>query len=416
MGLKDLIISQFSGASEVQQSAYNQLKDLEFPTFKDEEWKFTNVKSLIKNDYAVPSKVDFKAEDAQITLEGAINVYCVNGHCTKIEGEIDSNALEIGSFGNAVNENPDLLANLFNKIAYYQEDIFTLTNTALHQDGVYLKVKKGKTVEAPVVIHNIIDTKLPAFTNTRNLFIVEENAEASVVEYSYTKNGQQALQNKVEEIYVDTHGRLNYYKIQNDGESSSEINTTQVNLETKSFFAAHTFSFSGEIIRNNLNLRLNGEHIEAHMNGLYLLDEKTHVDNHTIADHRFPNCESHELYKGIMDDKSNGVFNGKIFVRKDAQKTNAFQSNNNILLSDSAKVNTKPQLEIWADDVSCSHGCTTGQLDQDALFYLNARGIGKRRATALLLEAFALEVVDRIKIEELREQVTAIISKRLEQV
>jgi Fe-S cluster assembly protein SufD len=183
---------------------------------------------------------------------------------------------------------------------------------------------------------------------------------------------------------------------------------------SSSNFKTFTFSLNGAMVRNNLNIKLDGEGIDTYMNGLYLLKGKTHVDNHTVVDHLKPNCHSSELYKGIMDGNSKGVFNGKIFVRQHAQKTNAFQSNKNILLSDTATINTKPQLEIWADDVSCSHGCTTGQLDMDALFYLQARGIKKEKAKAMLLHAFASDVLETVANEAIKTYLENIITERLE--
>jgi Fe-S cluster assembly protein SufD len=191
------------------------------------------------------------------------------------------------------------------------------------------------------------------------------------------------------------------------------VATTQVSQQTKSVYHNSTITLSGALVRNNLNVSLDGEYCELFMNGLYMLNGTTHVDNHTVADHRLPNSQSHELYKGILDEKSSGVFNGKIFVRQDAQKTNAYQSNKNILLSDTATMNTKPQLEIWADDVKCSHGTTTGALDEEPLFYLMARGISRQKAKSLLMYAFADDVLNKIKIEAVRALTEKIISDRI---
>jgi Fe-S cluster assembly protein SufD len=218
----------------------------------------------------------------------------------------------------------------------------------------------------------------------------------------------------VTEIVVEQDAIVNFYKIQNEGIHASQVSTTHFRQIGKALCNATTISLSGNIVRNNLNMVMEAEHGESHMYGLYLLDGKTHVDNHTIVDNVMPHCFSNELYKGIMDGASTGVFNGKIFVRQDAQKTNAYQSNKNVLLTNEASVNTKPQLEIFADDVKCSHGCTIGKLDEEALFYLRARGIGEKAAKSLLLHAFAVDILDNIKTASLRDYVDQLISERLE--
>ncbi len=202
--------------------------------------------------------------------------------------------------------------------------------------------------------------------------------------------------------------------LQNDCENASQVNRTYVNQKRDSVYSNYVFSLSGEIIRNNLHISLDDENTIGNMYGLYLLDGKEHVDNHTVVDHRFPNCESNELYKGVLAGNSIGVFNGKIFVRQDAQKTNAYQQNRNLLISDNATINTKPQLEIWADDVKCSHGCTVGQLDEEQLFYLRSRGIDTDSARALMVYAFASEIVEKQPIEGLKEYLFNAISKKLE--
>jgi len=229
-----------------------------------------------------------------------------------------------------------------------------------------------------------------------------------------TLQAEPSFSNHVVEIDVARGANSKYYKIENDKPTSYHYSAINVAQAKDSKFTTNTIALNGAMVRNNLNIRLEGEGCEAYMNGLYLLAGKTHVDNHTSVDHTKPNAYSNELYKGIMDEKSRGVFNGKIFVRQDAQKTNAFQSNKNILMTNDATVNTKPQLEIWADDVQCSHGCTTGQLDNDALFYLMARGIKRDSAMAMLLHAFARDVIDNLELEPLQAYVEEIISSRLE--
>jgi Fe-S cluster assembly protein SufD len=241
---------------------------------------------------------------------------------------------------------------------------------------------------------------------------VEENAQVKIVE-SYCDAGK-TFHNALTEMFIGVNANADHYKIQQGQEESALLSTTQVCQEKQSVFSTHTFTLSGVFVRNNLTIVLDGEHIESHLNGLYLTRENQVVDNHTLVDHRKPNCNSNELYKGIIEDRSIATFNGKIFVRKDAQKTNAFQSNKNILLSDDGTINTKPQLEIYADDVKCSHGTSTGKLDEDKIFYLRARGLSEASAKKLLMHAFASEVVDTIKIDELRGYLEGRISERFE--
>jgi Fe-S cluster assembly protein SufD len=287
-------------------------------------------------------------------------------------------------------------------------------NAAFAAGGVYVKVKKGKKVEHPVVIYHIADASVGfIFSQPRILVNVEQAAEVVILE-TYKKVGNDdSLTNEVIEICAAQDSIMNYIKIQDEGKGSNHAGTTHIRQLAKCVTHAVTLTLSGNIVRNNLNMVMEAANSESHMYGLYLLNGETLADNHTIVDNQQPNCLSNELYKGIMDEKSTGVFNGKIFVRQDAQKTNAYQSNKNILIGDSASANTKPQLEIFADDVKCSHGCTIGKLDQDAMFYLKARGISELNARALLLHAFAVDILDQIKDEEIRSYADKLISERL---
>ena len=256
-------------------------------------------------------------------------------------------------------------------------------------------------------------TKDKNYINSRNLISIGKNSQVDFLELFSTKGNNDSFTNIVTEILVDENAHGNYYKIQNKNDNASHIGTTQIHQKRSSVFSTYTFTLNGGTVRNNLNIAVDGEGCESHMYGLYVVNGKTHVDNHTAADHIKPHSMSNELYKGILEDNARGVFNGKVYGEKAAQKTYAFQSNKNICLSDTSTVNTKPQLEIWADDVKCSHGCTTGQLDEDALFYLRARGLSKDSARALLLYAFAIEVIESVKLEPLKNYLEQIISDRL---
>jgi Fe-S cluster assembly protein SufD len=243
---------------------------------------------------------------------------------------------------------------------------------------------------------------------------LDEGATLQVVETYHTLGRGESITNGVMEVVVAEAARLEYYKIQNDAAHTNCVSTTHIRQIGKSTIHTVTLSLNGGIVRNNLNVVMEAAHCEAHLYGLYFQQGSSHVDNHTVVDNVKPHCFSNELYKGILDNNATGVFNGKIFVRQEAQKTNAFQSNKNILLSDSASVNTKPQLEIFADDVKCSHGCTVGRLNDEGLFYLQSRGIGEQKARSLLLHAYAIDILEHIRLLPVRTYIDQIIAARLQ--
>ena len=260
----------------------------------------------------------------------------------------------------------------FNKIA--KQDGLTSLNTAFSKEGAYIFIPKNKLADKPVqIIHFSTGNESAQMLQPRNLIVAEENAQVQIIERHQSLNDNPVLTNSVTEIFVDKNAIVDYYKIQNDHQNASLIDNTYIEQQANSIASVHTFAFGGKITRNNLNFFQKGEGIDSILNGVTILEGKQHVDHNTLVHHTEPNCESHQDYKGIFDERATGVFNGKIIVNKEAQKTNAFQSNNNILLSDKATVNSKPQLEIFADDVRCSHGCTIGQLVDNALFYMSSR-------------------------------------------
>jgi Fe-S cluster assembly protein SufD len=250
-------------------------------------------------------------------------------------------------------------------------------------------------------------------TNTRSFINIQANAEVTLIESFYNIGSAKVFSNFVSEKFVGENAKLTCHTFQNEGALSYSVNTNQVKINKYSNYSNTTMTLSGELVRNNHNVVLADSNCEAHLNGLFISNGTQQIDNHTLIDHQMPHCESNELYKGIAKDKSVGTFNGKIFVRKDAQKTNAYQSSKNILMSDDATINTKPQLEIYADDVKCSHGTSTGKIDTEALFYLKARGIGEESARKLLLQAFAQELINKIEIPSLQERVLLLFEKAL---
>ena len=419
--IKDFFVSYFNSSNNGfpfkslagrRKEAFAIFEKQGFPTTKNEEWKYTNIIPVLRKDYNyLPSCSINKKDIEDYFTEGFKANVCVfvNGVFSKEYSTILDENIIVGNFSEANEE--DITA-YFNKEIYPANSALTALNTALAENGAYIKIPKGKVIEYPVVLHFIADTtEGNIFIQPRNLIIAEENSQAQIVELITTIGNNSSFTNTVTEIVVKDNAILQYYKTQNDPQS--QVNTTQVYQEAKSLFTSVTISLEGELVRNNLNVSLNAEYCETFLYGLYFLKGKQHTDNHTLVNHAMPNCYSNELYKGVLTDKSRGVFNGKILVKPDAQKTNAFQSNKNILLSQDAIMDTKPQLEIYADDVKCSHGATVGQMDEEPLFYLRSRGISENAAKALLVNAFANDILEHIKIDVLKEKIEHVISTRL---
>ena len=402
-----------------KRAALLRFEELGFPTTKNEEWKYSNVKELINASYnfnALSSLEVADLEDLKIPDQVANILYFVNGHYSPELSKIvsSSDQIIIDSLQNAYKKNPTLVNTYFDELVKDDTDAFTSLNTAFAHDGVFIHIPDNQTVEHPVILRFVSDAREQnVASQPRNIIAVGKNAHVKIAEAFRTLGTERSFTNAVTEIHMDRDSGVEYYKVQNESENAYHIGTTQVRMLDNSHFYAGTVTLNGHFTRNNLNIMLDGEHCEAHMYGLYFPDGTQHVDNHTVADHRKPNSESNELYKGILRDKAKGVFNGKIFVRPDAQKTNAFQSCKNIVLSTEATMNTKPQLEIFADDVKCSHGTTTGQIDEEALFYMRSRGISKPEAMALLMYAFCADVVSQIKIDSIREYLEGVIAEKL---
>ena len=412
-----------SPLTSLEQEAFRTFAELGIPTVKNEEWKYTRISSTFNKEYAFNSEsyaATVSASDVDpFRLPGyeeANELVFVNGLYAPALSTIRSSALTVLSLDEATRgEYHDVVLQQLGQSGKYINDGLNALNTAFAAEGVFIHVRKGKIVEHPVYLYNITDARSSnILAQPRTLIYVAENAQVIFAEAYVTLGAQESFTNQVTEVVVEQAAVVEYYKIQNDAAHASQVGTTHIRQTGKSLVNTVTVSLSGALIRNNLTIAMEAEHSESHFYGLYFLKGDSHVDNHTVVDNVKPHCESNELYKGVVDDNATAVFNGKIFVQKDAQKTNAFQSNKNILLSDNASVNTKPQLEIFADDVKCSHGCTVGQLDEEAFFYLRSRGISEKTAKSLLVHAFAIDILDHIKPEPVRRYVEALISKRLE--
>lgn len=399
-----------------REAAVKSFENAGIPNKKHEEYKYLNIEALLKKGFSThvvsPNNITQKEIEKLKIIPSAVAVVIVNGELHKELSEIKNEKIFIGSLTDALDFKKEIFERHFGKNADVTSDPFIALNTALAKGGVFIHVPENTVSDHPIHIIHIVDTPAKGIVQPRNLIVAGKNSEATIIESFVCIESSGSFTNALTEVYVSENAKLEHYRVQNESSDALQLNTTQAYQEGNSVYRTYTFTLGGALVRNNLTIALGAENCESHLYGLYLPKENQVVDNHTLVDHRMPHCYSNELYKGIMNDKSTGVFNGKIFVRKDAQKTNAFQSNKNVLLSDDATINTKPQLEIYADDVKCSHGTSTGKIDEEAMFYLRARGIGEEDAKKLLMHAFADEVVDTIKIPELREFIRTLVSNK----
>ena len=430
MELKEKLVSSFIAfenqisldntfVHDMRTEAIKRFEYKGFPAKKDEAWKYTSLKKVLKKDFSVFAKTESTIEykDVQPYFIHDIDSYkivFVDGKYASHLSETTHEGIDICLMSSALSKPKYqvVIENYFNKIA--EKDSLTSLNTAFSNEGAYIHITKNKLVEKPIqIIHFSTGNEAALLLQPRNLIVVDENAHVQIIERHQSLTANPSLTNSVTEIFAANRGIVDYYKVQNDNENASLIDSTYINQERESHVSVHTFSFGGKLTRNNLNFYQNGEYIDSTLNGVTIIGNKQHVDHNTFVHHIEPNCESHQDYKGIFGDSAIGVFNGKVLVNKEAQKTNAFQANNNLLVSDKASINTKPQLEIFADDVKCSHGCTIGQLDENALFYLRARGIPEKEAKALLMYAFANNVLESVKIPQLKNRINALIANKL---
>ena len=411
-----------SSIHQKRKDALSNFSKLDFPTTNDEEWKYTSIAPLLKHNF-VPSyekkniSKDFIKSLLFDEMEHSLIVF-VNGRYSSEHTDLLNlpKGVIVGSFAEEIKKKNDVLLKHFGKYADSDNQIFTALSTAYTYDGAFIYVPSGKIVEEPIHIIFITDSgNEKILTQPRNLFIAEKNSQVTIIEHYFGNDGEIYFTNSVTEIVAEENAIVDHIKLQEESKKAFHIARMEVDQERSSNFSSHLISTGADLTRNDFNAKFNDEGGECTLNGLYMIDGTQLFDAHTLMDHAKPHCNSHEHYKGILDDKSRGVFNGKIIVRQDAQKTNAFQENNSILLSDEALVNTKPQLEIFADDVKCSHGATIGQMDDDAKFYLKSRGIGEEASNSILLHAFASDVITSIKIESIRNYIEKIISDKFNQ-
>jgi len=413
----DQLQSADSGSqlSAKRQDAFTAFSNWGIPTTRHEEWKYTRIGSFFNKSFEIGASKSISIDAYRLPgHETANELVFINGQYSAELSSIRSKELTVISLEEALqNEYADIANKHFNHSASYLKDGINALNTAFVTKGaVFAAVKKGKIVSHPVYIYNITDGQVLALPRT--LVHLGENAQIQIVETFASVSKSESLTNQVMEIVVEKDAILEYCKIQNENEHANQVSTTHIRQTGKSLVNVVTISLNGGIVRNNTNVVMEASYCEAHLYGLYFPKGNTLIDNHTVVDNVEPHCFSNELYKGMLDENGTGVFNGKIFVRQPAQKTNAFQSNKNVLLSDAASVNTKPQLEIFADDVKCSHGCTVGKLDEEGLFYLQSRGVPEKTAKAMLLHGFAGDILEKIKLAPIRAYVDQLIADRLE--
>ncbi|HUX57937.1 MAG TPA: Fe-S cluster assembly protein SufD [Bacteroidales bacterium] len=416
-------ISESSSAyiNSFREAAFKRFIELGIPTKKNEDYKYTNLNLYFDHDYKnyfMPVASDFvKAEEfrcdvADLDTHGIV---LLNGFYPTINDKLQQlpGGAWIGNLNEAAVMFPEQIEKHYNKYANSETDGLVHLNTALAPDGVFIYVPEGVTMIKPVQIVNLVYSDEDIFNQHRNLIIVDKNAQFSLIVCDHTLSPQRFLTNAVTEVFVGENSHFDIIRVQNEHNNAGKVTYTFIHQERNSVASSNNMTLHGGLIRNSTYHYLGGEGAESNSYGLFLTDKFQHVDNFVNVDHAFPHCTSNQLFKGVLDDMSTGAFNGRILVRQDAQGTLAYQKNNNILLTDDARMDTKPQLEIYADDVKCSHGATVGQLDEDALFYLQSRGIDKQEARLMLMFGFAHEVIQNIKIEPLRERMDNLVMQRL---
>ena len=417
---QDLYLSRFAqslvrrGGSEpawlaaIRRAALDRFAELGFPTTRDEEWRFTNVGPVADTPFA-------EAADAPGVTRGDLAPFLVkqlacsalvfvNGrYVPQLSTTLAlPRGTQLTSLASVLASDPGLVDPYFTRCAPCEKQAFTALNTAFAEDGAFIYVPARAVVPDPVHVIYFTTTATPVVTHPRTIVVVGDNSQLKLIETYAGVAGHHYLTNAVTEVVGGEHSVVEHVRVQRESFAAYHVSNTQIHLERSATFAQQNVVLGGAIVRNDVGAVLGAEGIECTLNGLYLGHGRRLIDNHTAIDHAKPHCASHEIYKGMLDGHARGVFNGKIFVRQDAQKTDAKQTNQVLLLSDEATINTKPQLEIFADDVKCTHGATVGQLDEESLFYLRARGIGREQARAILVHAFAGDIISRVTIEPLR--------------
>jgi Fe-S cluster assembly protein SufD len=435
------------GLRRSRRSAFEKFREMGFPSIKNEDWRYTNIARFLRDEYDLGAGVlgasgaaviASTADRAAIDSLDCHRIVLVNGRWQDRSSSLPA-GLHIFTVAEA-RQDPTLSA-YFERSEEFENHHFTALNAALFSDGLFIRVDPGYVPDKPLHILHIYTADRNLLVQPRHVVLVNRNAALTIIESvlsaegssvtgakggsstaagrdgadaADTAGGPKILVNSLTEIILEQDAQLEHTTIQTPGKGTRVIQHTTVRQRRQSLYNNFTFTLPGsDLVRNELHVRLEEEYAETHLYGLYLTSGRQLVDNHTLVDHQKPSCQSNELYKGVLLEQSTGVFNGKIYVHKDAQKTNAFQQNNNLVISKKATIDSKPQLEIYADDVKCSHGSTVGQFSEEALFYLRSRGIGKDMAKGLLINAFAFDVTEKIRIHALRTHINHLIGDHI---
>jgi len=407
--------------AEIRRSAFARFSRLGFPTTSDEEWRYTNVGPIAATaferadgDAAVPTAE--QVSPFQFDLAGGCLLVFVNGRFSPELSALNAlpDGVEVMSLAEPIRRDHPLLQVHLARHVDLREQAFAALNTAFMEDGAFIHIPCGVVVDKPIhLLHLSQPNGQVTVSHPRHLIVADENSAVTVVESYAGLADEVYFTNAVTEIVAGENATVDHYKVERESDLAFHVATRQVHQFRSSRTWSHTVSFGGGLVRNNINAVLDGEGCDCTLNGLYVLAGEQHVDNHLRVDHAKPHCNSWEFFKGVLGERSKAVFTGRIVVHEDAQKTDAKQSNMNLLLSEDALVNTKPQLEILADDVKCTHGATIGQIDPEAIFYLRTRGISEEAARSLLIYAFAGESIGQIRLEALRDQLQNLLSSRL---
>lgn len=406
--------------NKIRREAISHFSKLGFPTTRSEEWKYTDISPILRHHYRLIETIpQIRVQDIKqyIFEKYSRNLLVfINGEYAADFSSLnaDKNDLVISPLEVALQQHSDILQNYVSSIANFSDEPFTALNTAFSHEGAFIHIPENVIIDEPIqLLYLSYASDTPFQCHPRNLIIMGKGSQAKIIENHHSLSQGIYFNNAVTEVFLDKQTNLKHLKFQNDGQKAFRISRTQVNQRNNSEYNSISIDVGGAIVRNNLGVCIDGENAETNLYGFYLMNGQQHIDNHTNIDHLKPHCVSNELYKGILSDQARAVFSGTIYVARDAQKTNAFQSNKNLLLSEEAEIDSKPQLKIFADDVKCSHGATIGQLDEEALFYLQQRGLNAVKATNLLRMAFAHDVLEKIDVDPVKQYIEKVIHNHL---
>jgi Fe-S cluster assembly protein SufD len=398
----------------LRQDAFARFSETGFPTTHDEDWRFTNVSTVANTAFelAGPKAVSREQLERFGASKFVSHLVFVNGLFAKDLSTLAPlpQGVTVGSLAEQLKTSPAVVESHLGRYLNTQRDPFAALNTAFVEDGVYVHVPRGVALDPPIyVLYVTVPGTTPTMNHPRNLIVAEENSQVTVVEDYVSLGEGVSFSNAATELVAGDNANVSHYMVVREGDQAYNFSTLRIQQGRSANVATHSMLLSGALVRNNVHPVLAGEGSECLINGLFMANGRQHMDNYMVVEHASPHCDSRQFYNGILNGQSHGVFHGRIIVHKDAQKTDAKQTNRNLLLSDDAQIDTKPQLEIYADDVKCTHGATIGQFDENALFYLRSRGLAEAAARHLLLLAFANECLDRMNSPQVREHLEKLV-------